>query len=88
MPDASLSVTVSLTASLGGFRINGPLTIGSTASGQPQVFMGSGAPGLPNGATTVAAGSVYFRTDTPTTSGQRLYVCSAGGATPTWQGIL
>jgi hypothetical protein len=44
------------------------------------VYMGSGAPSNTNGSN----GDFYFRTDTPGTVNQRLYVKAAGS----WTGIL
>lgn len=44
------------------------------------VYQGSGAPSNSNGNN----GDVYFRTDTPGTANQRLYVKAAGA----WTGIL
>ena len=45
--------------------------------------MGSGAPTNPGGINPTA-GDVYHRTDTPTVVGQKLYICTVGGASPTW----
>jgi hypothetical protein len=48
------------------------------------------AAGAPT-ATIVGAtitGDFYWRTDTPGTANQRLYVCTAGGTPGTWVGIL
>lgn len=56
-------------------------------SGPNQLRMGSGIPTRPEGADPTQ-GDFYFRTDTPSTSNQRLYVCTVGGASPTWVGIL
>lgn len=46
--------------------------------------------GSPNGAVAAGAGSFYLRWDTPSTSMQRLYVCTVGSAvaaSTTWVGI-
>lgn len=48
---------------------------------------GSGAPSKPAGVNP-ASGDLYFRTDTPGTANQRIYVCTVGGGTPTWVGIV
>jgi hypothetical protein len=57
-------------------------------SGASKVYSGSGAPTI-----SAAAGDYYFRTDTPATPGQQLYVCNGAtswaaastiGAQPTW----
>lgn len=48
---------------------------------------GSGAPTTPDGVNPVA-GVIYFCTDTPSTANQRIYVCTVGGGTPTWVGIV
>lgn len=69
-----------------GFKIATP-EINFTATGGGHMFQGSGAPNRPNGQNPVA-GDIYFRTDTPTTGGQRIYVCTVGGPAPTWLGII
>ena len=45
------------------------------------LYSGSGAPNIP----AATAGSYYFRTDTPATANQRIYVATA---TNTWTGIV
>lgn len=62
------------------------LTFGYTASGAT-FTSGSGAPGEPGNRVPVA-GDFYFRTDTPSTANQRIYICTVGGSSPTWVGIL
>lgn len=59
----------------------------SGLTGGGSLYIGSGAPTTPNGVNPTA-GDYYLRTDTPGTANQRLYVCTVGGATPTWVGIL
>lgn len=61
--------------------------VGSNLAGGGMISQGSGAPSAPNG-NAPAAGDIYFRTDTPSTSGQRLYCCTAGGSSPTWVGLI
>jgi hypothetical protein len=60
----------------------GPVTpttdAGATQTGR--IYMGSGAPNNANGSN----GDYYFRTDTPGTSNQRIYVKSAGS----WTGVV
>ena len=53
----------------------------------PAISQGSGAPTTPGG-TNPTAGDYYFRTDATGTSDERLYVCTVGGASPTWVGIV
>lgn len=61
-------------------------------AGGASVFSGSGAPGSlvgpPAAQTNPTAGDFYLRTDTPSTSLQRLYVCTTGGASAVWSGIV
>lgn len=50
-------------------------------------FVGSGAPALATVPTGGAVGNFYFRTDTPGTVSQRIYVCTVAGtsaALGTW----
>ena len=49
--------------------------------GSPAMYGGPGAPNIP----AAPAGSFYFRTDTPGTANQRIYVATA---TNTWTGIV
>jgi hypothetical protein len=58
-----------------------------TPTSGAKITSGSGAPSAPGGANP-AAGDYFFRTDTPSTSNQRIYVCTVGGASPTWVGIV
>ena len=51
-----------------------------------KITQGSGAPSTPGGNPTV--GDFYLRTDTPGTSGQRIYICTVGGSAPTWVGLI
>jgi hypothetical protein len=53
----------------------------------PEHNMGAGAPSKPNGVNP-ATGDYWFRTDTPSTANQRIYICTAGGSSPTWVGIV
>lgn len=53
------------------------------------IMSGSGAPSNPSGVSAgPTAGDLYFRTDTPSTANQRIYICTVGGGTPTWVGIV
>ncbi len=56
-------------------------------TGAANISSGSGAPSKPNGVNP-NAGDYYFRTDTPSTANQRLYVCTTGGGAPVWAGIV
>lgn len=59
----------------------------SSLTGGGRIAQGSGAPTHPNGGNPVA-GDIFFRTDTPSTANQRVYICTVGGASPTWVGIV
>lgn len=69
--DTNLNVAGSI---FGGF----PTAAAATQAGR--IYQGSGAPSNTNGNN----GDAYFRTDTPATANQRLYIKSAGA----WIGIL
>lgn len=56
-------------------------------TGGANISSGSGAPSKPN-TINPTAGDIYFRTDTPSTANQRIYICTVGGGTPTWVGIV
>jgi hypothetical protein len=62
----------------GGLRLG--TGFATTVAGS-RLWSGSGAPSI----TASAAGDFYFRTDTPTTANQRLYIATAVN---TWTGIL
>ena len=66
-----------LNTGLGG-SLHPPTDAGAVQAGS--VYQGSGAPNNSNGSN----GDVYFRTDTPGSANQRIYVKSAGS----WVGIL
>lgn len=70
----------SLQAGASGVKLTNTGAIQFLNTGGGDLFSGSGAPPSTLGAT----GDYYFRTDTPGTSGQRIYVNSAG----TWTGIV
>jgi hypothetical protein len=59
----------------------------SALTGGGSISQGSGAPSKPNGVNP-NAGDIYFRTDTPSTANQRIYICTTGGASPAWSGIV
>lgn len=65
-----------------GISLDGPLNLSTPAPGAQSgaVYQGTGAPSNSNGAN----GDVYFRTDTPATANQRMYIKAAGS----WSGIL
>ena len=57
-------------------------------AGGTSIFSGSGAgPKLVNGAAP-DVGDIWIRIDTPSTANQRIYICTVGGANPTWLGIV
>jgi len=58
------------------------LTLGHDGTSNPiQVYGGTGAPNIPNS----SADAYYFRTDTPGTANQRIYIATAAN---TWVGIV
>jgi len=75
-----------------GVFLNGQLSIpclqlpDGTSTNGIKIYMGSGVPS----GTTVNAGRVgdmYLRIDTPSTSNQRIYMCTVAGSPGTWSGI-
>lgn len=82
-------INTAFSASMGQVNQDGTWTMNAVGSSSGGRIFGplSGAPGLPNGIQP-STGDFYFRKDTPSTANQRLYVCTAGGGTPTWVGIL
>lgn len=73
----------------GSLATDGHLTSFGSMSpgGAGNVTQGSGAPSKPAG-NNPTAGDIWFRTDTPSTSDQRIYICTTGGASPVWAGIV
>lgn len=71
-----------LTVGAGGVKAEGPVTL----QGGANLRSGSGAPALDG----LAGKDWYFRTDTPGTANQRLYVCTTTGAagSAVWTGIV
>lgn len=65
----------------GAVWMNGALLSPTLGFQTGSIWMGSG---VPSASTTAVAGDYYFRTDTPSTANQRIYICTVGGATPTW----
>jgi hypothetical protein len=59
---------------------SGYIRPGTSTGAGARIYSGSGAPTL-----SAIAGDFYFRTDTPGTGNQRLYVCTGGSS---WTGIL
>lgn len=57
----------------GGVLAPYKVTLGNAGTAGSGVYSGSGAPSISG-----TAGDYYFRTDTPTTSTQRVYVCTGG----------
>lgn len=49
--------------------------------------IGVGVPTRPNGVNPKLH-DAWLRLDTPTIANQRLYICTVGGASPTWVGVL
>jgi hypothetical protein len=73
-----------ISPSSGVIAVAAGLQLGVGYASQPagsRLWSGSGAPNI----AASAAGDVYFRTDTPSTANQRVYVATA---TNTWTGIL
>lgn len=60
----------------------------SSGSSGSKEWSGSGAPTTPGGSRTYNLGDRYWRTDTPGTANQRLYIVTTAGTSPTWTGIL
>jgi hypothetical protein len=52
-----------------------------------RLFIGSGAPFRPE-SMNPTKGDFFLRTDDPSTANHRVYICTVGGGTPTWLGIL
>lgn len=75
-----------------GVNPDGSLQSGSNVGGSgvigAKIWSGTGAPNLPGNTSNPTAGDLYIRTDTPSTANQRIYICTVGGATPTWGGIV
>lgn len=63
--------------------LQAPLKLNSEAFSGANVIGASfhSGSGSPQGALAAGAGSFYFRWDTPSTSSQRIYICTVGGAT-------
>ncbi|MHB8573553.1 MAG: peptidase associated/transthyretin-like domain-containing protein [Candidatus Dormibacteria bacterium] len=53
-----------------------------------RVFQGSGAPPNTVNGAEPQGGDIWLRTDTPSTANQRVYICTTGGSSPVWSGIL
>jgi hypothetical protein len=62
--------------------------VSGTGSLGAKIWSGSGAPSKPGNNVNPTTGDFYFRTDTPTTPTQIVYVCTTGGATPVWAGVV
>jgi hypothetical protein len=75
-------------ALVGSTTVDPPFASGLVSQqGTARLLMGAGAPSKPGGVDPVA-GDFYLRTGTPSTANQRLYVCTVGGASPTWVGVV
>lgn len=88
-PDSEVPVPSGIERRLANVeRMLGAITASFTPAlpGGGRVSDGSGVPTRP-GDVDPMAGDYFLRTDTPTVSNQRLYVCTAGGDAPTWVGI-
>lgn len=68
----------------GTLDVSGAATFASTVKVQSAARLFSGT-GSPNGSVTGTSGDYFFRTDTPATLTQRIYVCTGGTS---WTGIL
>lgn len=77
-PGASAAATIAtIDAQL---VVTGAVQPGNNTAAGGHIYSGSGAPTL-----SAVSGDCYLRTDTPTTTNQRLYVCTG---TTNWTGIL
>jgi hypothetical protein len=81
--DAIMAVQASLLGSGGAPPISnpGPVSPGNGTTTGAKLFSGSGAPATGMG----AVGDYYFRSDTPATANQRIYVKTAAAV---WTGIV
>ena len=71
-------------------KSDGTLALSQRLSNLPgggRMSQGQGLPTVPNGVAP-ATGDIYFRTDTPNTPKERIYICITAGPTPAWTGIL
>lgn len=75
-----------ITATQSFFNIASTSLLNSRLPGGGNISQGSGVPTKPFGNNPLA-GDIFFRTDTPGTANQRMYVCTTGGAAPVWAGI-
>jgi len=82
---AASTYYISCTAGPNVIQLNGPRTQFGSATTQATVHSNTGAP--PNPAYAANIGDLYFRTDTPSTANQRIYICTVAGNPGTWVGI-
>lgn len=80
-PDPFSGAGVAIDGSAGTVTGKSYVQPGNATTGGGHLYSGSGAPNI----TGSVAGDYYFRTDTPTTANQRVYVATAGN---TWSGIV
>lgn len=66
----------------------GAVQPGTAAGLGARIFSGSTAPTTALSATACVAGDYYFRTGTPSTANQRIYICTSSGTPGTWSGIV
>lgn len=67
------------------------INIGTIKAPDDYMWIGSGVPSLTNVPTGGTAGEFYFRTDTPGTANQRIYICTVGtgnGTLGTWVALV
>lgn len=69
-----------------GKRNPGALWMVDGTSNGMRVWSGTGAPSATTVNGPVSPGDLYIRIDTPSTSNQRIYQCTAGGSVGTWVG--
>ena len=67
----------------------GSIQPGTAANGLgSHIYSGTGAPSTSVPVASPTAGDIYIRTDTPSTANQRIYVCTTGGSSSVWSGIV
>jgi hypothetical protein len=71
-----------------GKRNPGALRMTDGTSNGLHIWSGTGAPSATTVNGPVNVGDLYIRLDTPSTSSQRVYQCTAGGSVGTWAGRL
>jgi len=55
--------------------------------GAGHIYWGAGAPSNSNPVASPVAGDYFFRSDGAAAATSNIYLCTVGGATPTWVGL-